>query len=354
MGWLEILGLIFLGVLLIAAYFGFKFYRWIKRSADQFNEMAIVQMVLPPINFEIHSAPEANWTQQARLLRDQQWLRDSGFTHEGDFDTIMGQAEALISLWGHADLAICCAIYECRVYLEDQDDFHTVYASELFQTYADGSSLAVSNSADAGTLPRPQKDRLVIEESESLGALHQVLVQQAPNGVPVKALGNVVNAFQNFVEEYNAWLWEEAQLRDPTVAALLEKVGVELSEDLLQRLLEEARCEKSEWLSRKILRRLSERANMTAANWEQIRERMVVVHQKMTADEIINSFYELLGEVCEKDEERIDAIAELEHIACPVTLFSTRLTQLKAANRIKLVAKMEVPVLSYVYMPKTI
>jgi hypothetical protein len=352
MGWLEVLGAIFLLLLSAAAYYGFKLYRWIKRSAIHINEMALVQTILPPINVELHEAPEADWTSNQRLRADQRWLAAAGFTHAGDFDTVMGRAEALISLWGHADKRLCCAIYEVRAYLEDRDEFHTVYAAELYQAYADGGSLTVSNNPDAGLLPRAAEHRLEVVTSAQLAELYERLVAQAPHDASALGVDNVVHTFQNFVESFNSWLWEEAQLRSPIVAELLAKVGVVLDEALIEQLLAHARCEKSELLSSKVLRRLSERADMTAASWEKIRSRMVVVHQQMTAEELIGCYYELLGEVSEKDEARIEAFAELDHIACPVTLFSSRLTQLKAANRIKLVAKMEKPILSNVYMPK--
>lgn len=352
MGWLEIVGIVFLVILAVVAFYVFKFYRWLKLSAGDINELMAIQTVLPPINFEIHEAPEAVWRSTERLQADRRWLQQAGFVHAGDFDTVMGQVEALISLWSHPELGFGCAIYECSVYLEDQDSHQVVYQGELFARFEDGSSLTVANSKQAETLPRPAAHALQVVDSEELAVAYETLSAAIAKRPKVAPIGDMVSTFTHFVSDYNSWLWEEPQLRSPEVSSLIAQLGIAMDDALIERLLAYGREEKSELLSARVLQRLAAKADMTAAKWERLRERMVVVHAQMSADELIDKFYLLLGEVCEKDEARIDAIAELEHIACPVTLFSTRLSQLKSANRIKLVAKMEKPVLSYVYIPK--
>lgn len=352
MGWLEILGVAFLVVLAVVAFYAFRFYRWLKHSAGDINELLAVQTVLPPINFILHEAPDALWRCTERLQADRRWLQQSGFVHAGDFDAVLGQVEALIALWSHPELGIACAIYECSVYLEDQDDYHVAYMAELFVRFVGGSSLTFSNNEQANTLPRPAHHALQVIDSDDLAVAFAKLKATLAEQPLVEPIGDLVSTFTHFVSDYNSWLWEEPQLRSPEVSSLIAQLGITLDDAMVERLLAYGREEKSELLSARVLQRLAAKADMTAEKWERLRERMVVVHAQMSADELIDKFYLLLGEVCEKDEARIDAIAELEHIACPVTLFSSRLSQLKSANRIKLVAKMERPVLSYVYVPK--
>ena len=351
MGWLEILGVIFLVILCVLAYFGFKIYRFFRNSVD--SNIVKAYEILPPIRMEFYPLTENSWKDKDRYKKDNEFLTKTGFQLDGIYETFANNVRTVISLWLNPKNRLIAVIYEASATTEDPSNI-TFYASELYLPYSDGSSITVTNNTHANTLPREPKHKMVMFDSSDFKELFLELKKHIAKDKKVKAIKNVRQHFMDVASEMNSWVWQKDQLKSEQVRDLFAQQGIALTEELVEELVVDAEAEKSMLLSDKIIQIFTEKTNISAAKWESMRDRVVVVHEKMSADDLVSCFYQLVEDMSDSDTEKVEAIEELDYIACPVTLFSSRLTQLRCANRIKCIAKLKQPVLSHIYLPNTL
>ena len=350
MGVLEIFGVIFLVVLVIAAYFAFKVYRWFKQSGWGESDYGSVWDVLPPIRMEFIKYPHPDWINLERVRTDCEMLKKAGFIDCGTYETTMGQAASILHLWVNKKNGLYAILMEARTYPEGLDEPICDYASELLMCFADNSTLLLTNNRHANALPRPEHHRSVMIEAQTIKELFPHLKPNIPKGIKVKPVINPVNAVINFCNEYHSWLWEEAQLRSPEISELFQMLKIEVTDEMIEQLLETAEYEKTLALSDDIVKRLSKSSGMTADKWESLRERLVVVHDKLNANQLVDCFYDLLDVQDDKELDMIDAIGDMTSIHSPVEVFSEHLAKLKRSSSVKRLATTREPVAAHVYV----
>lgn len=350
MGYLEILGIIFLLLLCVALYYGLKTYRWFEKTKQGSEELRRVLQVLPSVQLELYEEPLASWVNERAYDDDAQVLRDLGFFHDGCYEGASGNSAFTLSLWVNAKKGIYAALYETQTSVDGQGEPSSTYVADVFVLFTNNSTLTITTASKANALPRPKQHRCVYAEVNSVKDLFPHLKPNAPANVKIKSIGNPLHTFRDFCNDYHGWLWEEAQLRSPEIAALLAQSGIAMTDALIAELLEYAGYEKSEILKEKIIRRVARSSKVSVEQWESLRDQLVVVHDKMDGNQLVGCFYELIDKLSKDEEEMLEKIAERSHIHHPVALFSKKLKTLKGANRVKRFAVMREPVNAHVYV----
>lgn len=347
---LQILGTAFLIIILLIAFFVFRFYRKIKHAVSGLGGDFITLLgILPPIQLQLEQSSGDDWINLERRQCDEQQLRQLGFDHAGYFHSYIGDGEAFISLWGNTAKGISIALMEARSDAGDSEPI-SAYAADVFIYFSDDSSLTISNNKDGGSLPRPDAHRFVYSDGDDIKALLGVIKSELPSNKKVKAIRDVEHLFRDMFELASEYLWQEQQLRSEKLQQMIEPLGIELDDELVAQLLDHARTELSELTSSRIRRRISQQASMTAAKWEQIRDRLVVVHDRMQGCELVECLAEILGHLSDDEEQRLEEISELEGIEQPLRLFQQKLLELQGTRSVKRIASTELPVAAHVYL----
>ncbi|MFQ3229431.1 hypothetical protein [Reinekea sp.] len=306
---LQILGVVFLIIILVVGFFVGRFFWRIRKSLRTGSgPFSTVATSLPPINFGLERSAKKHWTYQSKINEDSELLKKLGFEDEGFYETFMGSVTAQLSLWRHPSKHINVAIAE--VHADDGADIEPVYFTDI--TIAlEGGNFTVTNNPMPNTLPRPKGMFMKAIETDNLKALLSQLKTHFPKNQKVKPVANFKEYYVDQTQQYNAWIWQEAQLKSPQIATLFEPLKITLDDELVSELVSYARAEESELLQEKILKRLSKQPSLSAQKWEEIRNSLVVVHEKMTAPDIVSSLFQIFGnEALESIEDELEGFSD--------------------------------------------
>lgn len=357
MGFLEILGIIFVVLLLVLLFFGIKAFRWYKKNLSDSMKMEQVLKIYPPVRFDLFKrdeAPDCHFKE--RFAADEALLQKAGFVHDGWYGVTHGLMEMTISLWAKPTSGVVAALYEgipdVEELTDEQKTAASQYAADLAITFTEGGSLTISNSIHANLLPRPAEHPIVYEDAESLKPLFAALKQQLPQGQKIKKIDDPQHLYKVANQDYFIWLWEEEQIRSDKVKAAFDMAKLPLTEGLILQMVEHGKEETTYLLSDQVMQRLSKSSHMSAERWEAMRENAVVVHAKMSAEMLETCLYELLDEVPDGLVARIDKLWEdaPDRVDDPLAFFAQKLDELELTHKVKIVANMQTPVPARVYL----
>lgn len=299
---LQVLGIVFLGIILVVGFFVGRFFWRIRKSLRYGSgPFSTVVMSLPPINFELDRSAKKQWKYQNKISEDAELLRKIGFEDEGFYETVMGSVTAQLSLWRHPSKHINVAIAE--VHAEEASGIEPVYFTDI-AIALEGDNFTLTNNPQPNVLPRPDGMLMNVVTTNSLKVLLSKVSANFPKNKKVKPVANFKNYYVEQTQQYNAWIWQEAQLKSPQLATLFEPLNITLDDALVSDLVAYARDEESELLEQKILKQLAKQPSLSAQKWEEIQDSLVVVHEKNSASDIVVSLYRIFG------EDQLDAITD--------------------------------------------
>lgn len=345
---LEILGVIFLIFLLIIAFFGWKFYRGYKNIVTSCNsDLFTVLSVIPPIQLELEAGSLQNWKNQQQLVNDQAQLEKLCFTHKGYFCVEHDLSTIQVSLWQLKN-SISVAIQEGVA--NDCED-SAKYNIDAVVMLNDGGSLSVSNSEFSDLLPRPEKFRLVRTESQNIIELLALVKSSVPSELKPIAIKDTRVIYKECYEEMMEWLWQEPQLRSEKIQQVLSPLNIEVNDELIEQLLEHADSCLSEIHSERALKRLAQTPSISAAQWEDMRDRLIVIHDKMNAQSLTENLYEMIGDN-EDHEELLDQLSKKKTINHPIQTFNEFFQRLQLDQGHRRIATLQKPVAAEIYLSR--
>jgi hypothetical protein len=129
-------------------------------------------------------------------------------------------------------------------------------------------------------------------------------------------------------QEYAGWLYQKPQLQSTEVQALFEQVNITLDDELLTELVNYGQEQRSYLLREQIIERVAQHTKLTAGQWEKIRDRLVVVHCKMTVSNVCDALYELVSyEKLETIEDELESLRDENKPCKPLELFEKLVKQ---------------------------
>lgn len=347
---LQILGALFVVLLAVAGFFAWRFYRGAKNLVSGGQDLYTLISVLPPLHIDLEQGNAQDWTAPQRD-DDEQSLLQAGFEHTGYFKTNIAEAMVLISLWNNPKRGIAAALMEAQSYSDDdQAPAFSSYAADVFVGFSDGGSLTVTSNKDLGILPRPPQHLTVSAPEKDIKHLFSLLKPNLPAGKKIRVAKDIKALYIKLFEEGSAWVWQADQLRSTSCQDLMNTLGVKLDDQLLQQLLDHARMALNERISERVLLRLAQAKSLSAASWEQVRERLVVVHSNMHAEDLSECLYALLPDIDEAAEAELEDFASKGQLDQPLEVFAATLTRLKGAQEVKRFAKIKAPVPALIYI----
>ncbi|MBU2987080.1 hypothetical protein KO528_17065 [Saccharophagus degradans] len=340
---LQILGVIFLVVLVVVAFYGWKIYRFVKRQAK--TDTVVAMSVLPAQDMELEPAVVDEWKEKERLGFMEAELKKIGAGHTGYFCVYMGSAIVKLSIWNIKGQAMA-VIYEAA---SEQDENTVMFFYEVACKLASGS-VCVTSNPHAEYDSRPAGHIISYVQSDSILGLVKALKANIPVGGKLQKINDPKEFFLECYEDISEWGWRAEQLTSEKTQQTLAAVGVDVNDELMSDLIEYGKKYSIEVHVNKARRRFAERSGLSASQWEKIRDKLVYINEKMGVDELISGVYDLAGELTEAQELIIEGFEHNnKELVDPISAFQLLLQSLNI--KAKRLASMEKPIKTGVYMP---
>lgn len=175
---------------------------------------------------------------------------------------------------------------------------------DIYSRYEDGTALTVTSAPRGGELEhRPGREKAYLPGTPvgKLVEVHQAKI----SGRPVKpaTIEGFANDFEQSYEEEMAWRFSKGYSDDEIRAVATLDGGY--SEDIMEQTREMMNTRASEQLTEVLRRKYMVESGLTASEWEDQRDRIVIVHDKQTSEDVLDevaSFLDLGDEPYEVDE----------------------------------------------------
>ena len=230
---------------------------------------------------------------------------------------------------------------------------------DLVTRYADGGSLTTANTAHGSEMEhRPGHDKIYAPELDAEGLYRRHLAARRDD-VAYQAVApeNFASEFEKAYADEMDWRLGRGMATDDELRAIAARKGQELSDEELALLRQTQTAQASAALTEVIRDRFLEQTSLSAAEWEKLRDRLVIIHDRMAPETVVAQFEawdfedEAEFEDGEDDEE--------EQPAYPPGLtprhgFAHLNSTLPAARRFEKIAEFTEPVPADVYCAASI
>lgn len=340
---LQVLGVLFIAVVCVVGYFAWKLHRLSRGGGG--SDLVTAISVLPAMEMELEPSSAREWKEVQRLEYAQSALKQIGAVHVGYYCVYQGQATIRVSMWSYKNQAVV-VIYEGASDV-DKNDVRFIY--EVSCCLTDGT-LCVTSNQHALYDSRPNRHKLVFRESGSILDLLKTLKSELPEGEKITRIEDPKAYFLECYEDTSEWAWKPEQLRSDKTRQVLASVGVKVTEELMDDLVQMGVSHSVEVNINRARRKLAKNSRMSVEQWEKIRDQLVFVNEYMQVDHLIEAVYELAGELSEVQERVVEGFQRnTENLQDPVAAFHLLMQSLHI--NAKRVSKMDSPVRTEVYLP---
>lgn len=297
---LEILGIIFLALIAFVAAFvawlGFKIWRGLK---DHALVSAIEEgMETPPIKLEPNEHPEFLYPEAVAELAAQ--AVRVGANRCGAFDA--PAANARLIAYSLSTPAVYIIVYD-----HDQVEpwMDIVMRLEGDRTFTASTVPEIARGA-----PRPPEDEILhFAPGTVMGVLVRAAEERAAGETPLPALADEFTMhFEAAAEKSRRYMMTQAVSQE-WLEQIASDAGVELTGDEAMQINLGREAEQYTQMQAECIKALAESGDYTAAQWEELRDRLVAVWDDMPDDWVPGVFYDFV-EVPEDLEDAVDNLEE--------------------------------------------
>ncbi|MES9832092.1 MAG: hypothetical protein ABW139_07575 [Candidatus Thiodiazotropha sp. DIVDIV] len=340
---LQILGIIFLILLLIAAYYAWKLYRFVKRQQN--SDISKATSVLPSQVMDLEPSNIDQWKEREKLDYCESELKRVGAAHVGYYFTHSGFALIRISLWNFKNQVIA-AIYEGSSDI-NQKDVRFIYevACKL-----DAGSICITSNQHALFDSRPENHIIKYNESNSILDFIKALKSEIPKDKNLIKITEPKDFFIESYEDATEWSWSAEQLKSEKTQQILASIGVNITDELMDELIESGLSYSVEVNVNRARRKLARHSKMSIEKWDKIRDKLVFINDQMKVPHLIEAVYDLAGDISDEQEQVLDGFQQTtEELTDPIGAFQMLLSSLDI--KAKRITRMETPVKTEVFLP---
>ena len=333
---LQILGALFLLLLLlvVGGYFIVRFK--LRQALQGLQDLDVGAFpTTPPARIELEPLTEQDWSQGEEAEGHAAALCSLGFVEAGRFSTdVMGRVN-MIALVHEHDRLVGVA-YE-----------HTVAGvwMDLVSRYEDGTTSTYTSAPHGSELDqRPGHGKMFLPQADAETMYRRIL-----DGRPDRALLPIAGEdFKSFFEQAYAdemdWRLARGGPSDAELRAIAERSEEEVSEEVIEATREALTWEYLEQLEEVLRDNFLRECDITAAEWEKVRESLVFIHDKLPM-ETVTAYFQTWDE-----EEDADPVApEPPEGATSRQAFRALNEAMEAPRRFELLGRVSRPLAAEVY-----
>lgn len=351
---LQTLGIIFIVVLLVLAWYGWKYLQTGKLGKDGLADDGFMAAyaLIPDMEVDIEPSDITNWSDQNRLVELENELRKLKLQHCGYYVWHSSGTSSQISIWSFNRLVVF-TVHEEKSSTSDTEEAR--FWLESICQLNNRATISVRNDPLENALPRPAHQTLINIEADSPRRLIEHLKANIPKGTKPIEIDAPHQFLQEMMENQYEWLWQDKQLRSEQMLKRFKSAGIEANDELIQSLLEHAAISRSALRTKQILRLVAKSPKINAAKWNEMRDNLNVIHEQMDMDSFIATIYEMCIGLSEAQEKMLDSLAHHhEHDSTykfnPILELEKLKKSLAPVLKIKRIVRLTQPVSAEVYL----
>ena len=289
MSFFEIIGIV-VCVFVVLLILGVLFLVWkLKRAfSDIKDSLGDLQMPMAlPARIHPLRREKLTWADEEAVNKLLQPLWRLGFQDAGSYEIeempgvkVRGLARPEETLWA--------VVYE-HPQAGAWMDFVTRYADENGSTIG---SLTTSNASQGDELEhRPNHDKIYDKSLDADGLYQRHLAARRTDiswhpVMPENFQAEFEKAYANEMD----WRFSRGGVTEDELRAIAAKSGTEVTDEEIKMLREANEMQAASALSEAVREKFLEQTSMPAAEWERLRERLVIVHDHMSAQNVAQEF----------------------------------------------------------------
>lgn len=285
--------LLFFVLLIVGGYFGVKFwFRWkFGKILEQFKDFggAMAPAMVPPMRLSFHREDDLNWADEEALKRDTAFLIAEGFQRAGDFEA--EESPVSMRAFVHTEKQIWAAI---------QSVYGMKQWTDLVTRYADGTTCTFANLADHGMDRPPWRTAYFLTDTPIPDLLERCLADR-PQGkamLPASA-GDFPQVVSDAYAREMDWRMERGGVTTEEIERTLARDN-QTAEPQSIRMIQFGWTQAiSTFLDDQCRERFLEDGGVSAREWEEVRDRVLVIHDRTPAHVLLG----VLSDVDDDDEK---------------------------------------------------
>jgi hypothetical protein len=278
------------GFLVAFFIFALILYWWVRRKLRSFGETLgsafreLAELAhgagVPPMRIQLEPVSGLDWGDPDAVGDLEGPLVAVGFSRVGDFEVEMNAPVKMRALahTGHSVFAVIYEVDPLGVWL----DLHT--------KYADGSSCTYATSKPSG-MDYPANKRIV--NCPGLGSrelLDRCLSERPPGDKLPCRPEDFKERFERAHAEEMDWRAARGGPSEEEIRRIAAADGSEADGSMVQVIQTQWRNHFNEFWEDEFRNRFMESADITPARWEDIRDRIVFVHDRATSEQVVEHF----------------------------------------------------------------
>ena len=280
-------------VLLVAAivlFIRWKFKRFLKNMMEAAGAQA--SSAVPPFRIKLEPRDiedETEWFHESDVKTQMQQFESSGFTPLGDYDV-----EGLplqIRGYQHQDHNVYGVIY---------DHVAAGVWSDVVRRYDDESSWTVSSTKEHGMDAAPWHTACFLPGQPVSELLNRLLETSPSSGSQTAGADKFVSRFEAAYKREMNWRIERGGATEQEIRRVCEKKGQDCTAEQVEQIQGLWKTAIGEFLSEQVLRYWRKENGVSSREYERIAPDLVVIHDRLTAEQILAQGY------CDLDDDTED------------------------------------------------
>lgn len=269
-----------------------KLRKFVRTLADSAEGLAAGSHFVQPMRIHLDSSDQFEWMDEDAVDVLAQPLLDQGFVEAGVYEADIGDGLTIRALVDRAR-SIHAAIYEVGA---------GPLGLDLVTRYADGTSVTYSNIKPHGMDSPPGKS---IEFCQGLPAdelLKRFLRERPDRQAMAVSAEQFVEAFEQYYAEEMDWRMERGGPTEEEIRRLADAEGGEITDEAVEQVQEMWSDNVSDFLEGRLRTSFLANSDLSALQWEEIRDRFTLVHDKLSPESVA----ELCDDYDEDDDDDDD------------------------------------------------
>jgi len=268
---------------LVVLWIRWKFRRFMEDLGEKIAEMAGGMGGVPPMRLELEETPEPVWADPEGVDEIARPLLAAGFAEAGCYTSFwedMG-LDILMRAFVDQGRSIYGVIYELGpvgIWLD------------LVTQYEDGKSITYSTCRPTGMDYPAYKTIVNLPETESRQVLERFLAERPAGPMKPVSAEQFVETFKQAHAREMDWRIERDGVTAEEIRRIAAKDGTEATPEAIEAIQGEWRSAINEFFEDGLFKRFKADTRMSISEWEEVRDRLVFVHDRLSPHDIAERF----------------------------------------------------------------
>jgi hypothetical protein len=267
-------------VVAVVLFIRWKFRRFLKTVIEAAGTQA--SSAVPPFRIKLEFRDiddETEWFHEKDVRTQMQEFESSGFTPLGDYDV-----EGLplqIRGYQHQDHNVYGVIY---------DHVTAGVWSDVVRRYEDESSWTASSTKQHGMDTAPWHTLFFMPGQSVNELLSQLLTSSPASGMQTAGADKFVSRFEAAYKREMNWRIERGGATEQEIRRVCEKNGQDCTAEQVEQIQGLWKSAIGEFLSEQLLRAWRKDSGMPTREYNRIADRLVVIHKRLTPQQVLEAF----------------------------------------------------------------